>query len=145
MRVQSPGGGHGNPLQYYSGFPAGASGKKNPACQCRRHKRQGFDPWVGKISWRTAWQPTPVVLSAESHGQRRLESWTRLKGLSMHARMHVLWVFDRTNSLMKPSGPLPKGIFFFPLADFEILYLIIKDVGFFFFLLLLLLSHFSRV
>jgi len=28
MRVQSPGGGHGNPLQYYSGFPAGASGKK---------------------------------------------------------------------------------------------------------------------
>ena len=30
------------------GFPRGASGKK-PTCQCRRHKRGGFDPWVGKI------------------------------------------------------------------------------------------------
>ena len=30
------------------GFPDGASGKE-PACQCRRHKRLGFDPWVGKI------------------------------------------------------------------------------------------------
>ena len=30
------------------GFPGGASGKE-PVCQCRRHKRLGFDPWVGKI------------------------------------------------------------------------------------------------
>ena len=30
------------------GFPGGASGKE-PACQCRRHKRHGFDPWVWKI------------------------------------------------------------------------------------------------
>ena len=22
----------------------------------------GFDPWVGKIPWRRAWQPTPVFL-----------------------------------------------------------------------------------
>ena len=32
-------------------FPAGASGK-GPACQCRRHKRCSFHPWVGKIPWR---------------------------------------------------------------------------------------------
>ena len=108
---RSPGGGRGNPLQYYSGFPAGASGKK-PACQCRRHKRQGVDPWVGKIPWRKAWQPPPVVLPGESQGQRSLESQTQLKRLSMHACMHVLWVFGRTNSLMKPSGSVPKGIFF---------------------------------
>ena len=25
---------------------------KEPACQCRRCKRGGFDPWVGKIPWR---------------------------------------------------------------------------------------------
>ena len=31
------------------GFPGGTSGKE-PTCQCRRHKRCGFDPWVGKIS-----------------------------------------------------------------------------------------------
>ena len=23
---------------------------KEPICQCRRYKRCGFDPWVGKIS-----------------------------------------------------------------------------------------------
>ena len=28
--------------------PSGASGKE-PTCQCRRHKRHGFDPWVVKI------------------------------------------------------------------------------------------------
>ena len=26
----------------------------------------GFDPWVGKIPWRRAWQPTPVLLPGES-------------------------------------------------------------------------------
>ena len=39
-------------------FPGGASGKE-PACHCRRCKRRGFDPWVRKILWRRAWQPTP--------------------------------------------------------------------------------------
>ena len=40
---------------------------KESSCQYRRH---GFDPWVGKIPWRRAWQPTPVFLPGESHGQR---------------------------------------------------------------------------
>ena len=42
-------------------LPGGISGKE-PFCQCRRHKRLGFDPWVMKIPWRRAWQPTPVFL-----------------------------------------------------------------------------------
>ena len=33
------------------GFPGGVSGKE-PACQCRRQKRCGYNPWVGKIPWR---------------------------------------------------------------------------------------------
>ena len=33
------------------GSPCGASGKDS-ACQCRRHKKRGFNPWVGKIPWR---------------------------------------------------------------------------------------------
>ena len=53
------------------GFPGGTSGKE-PACQSRRHKRCGFDPWVGKIPWRKAWQPTPVFLPGEPRGQRSL-------------------------------------------------------------------------
>ena len=28
--------------------------------------------WVGKIPWRRAWQPSPVFLPGESHGQRNL-------------------------------------------------------------------------
>ena len=38
--------------------------------QCR--KPPGFDPWVRKILWRRAWQPTPVFLPEESHGERSL-------------------------------------------------------------------------
>ena len=49
------------------GFPKGAGGKE-PACQCRRHKRRGFDPWAGKIPWRRARQPLPVFLPGEFHG-----------------------------------------------------------------------------
>ena len=39
---------------------------------CRRHRRHGFDPWVGKIPWRRKKQPTQVFLPGESHGQRSL-------------------------------------------------------------------------
>ena len=53
------------------GLPMCANGKES-ACQCRRHKRSEFDPWVWKILWRRAWQPTPVFLPGESHGQRSL-------------------------------------------------------------------------
>ena len=49
----------------------GASGKE-PACQSRRHTRCRFNPRVGKIPWRRAWQSTPVFLPGESHGQRTL-------------------------------------------------------------------------
>ena len=52
-------------------FPFGTSGKE-PACQCRRYKRPEFNPWIGKIPWRRTWQPTPVFLPGESHGQRSL-------------------------------------------------------------------------
>ena len=32
--------------------------------------------WVGKIPWRRAWQPTPVFLPRESHGQRSLVGYS---------------------------------------------------------------------
>ena len=32
--------------------------------------RHEFDPWVRKITWRWAWQPTAVFLPGESHGER---------------------------------------------------------------------------
>ena len=56
------------------GFPGGTSGKVS-ACQCRRHKRSRFDPWVEKTSWRREWQPTPVYLPGAAHGQRSLAGY----------------------------------------------------------------------
>ena len=76
-----------------AGFPGGASGKE-PTCQRRRHKRCRFNPWVGKISWTRKWQPTPVFLPGESHGQR---SWratvpkfakSRTRRKRLNTRMH---------------------------------------------------------
>ena len=73
--------------------------------QCRRHMRRGFDPWVGKIPWRKARQPTPVLpgnplqntpvfLPGECHGQRSLAGyhpWGRRESdttkTTEHARM----------------------------------------------------------
>ena len=63
-----------SPPSHTGGFPGVASGKE-PACQCRRHKNCGFDPWVGKIPQRRKWKPTPVFLPGESHGQRRLAGY----------------------------------------------------------------------
>ena len=40
--------------------------------QCKSHRRHRFDPWVRKIPRRRTWQPTPVFLPGESHGQRSL-------------------------------------------------------------------------
>ena len=51
---------------------------KNPPVNAGRCKRHGFSPWVGKIPWRRAWQPTSVFLPGESHGQRSLASHSSL-------------------------------------------------------------------
>ena len=75
-------------------FSGGTSGKE-PGCQCRRHKRCGFDPWVGKIPQRRKWQPTPVSLLGKLHGQTRLvgcNPWglKELDMLSHGASMHII-------------------------------------------------------
>ena len=67
---------------------------KEFACQCRRNRRHGFDCWVGQISWRRKWQPTPASLARKSHGQRSLVGYSlgshkdtdMIEQLSMHAQ-----------------------------------------------------------
>jgi len=64
--------------------------KNRPQC-----RRPGFGPWVGKIPWRRACQPTPVFLPENPHGQRRPASyspWGRKES-------------DMTKRLSSPSTP----------------------------------------
>ena len=35
-----------------------------------------LEPWIWKIPWRRAWQPTPVLSSTECHGQRSLVGYS---------------------------------------------------------------------
>ena len=46
-----------------SGFPGGSAGKESTC-----NAQPGIHPWVGKIPWRSEWQPTPVFWPAEFHG-----------------------------------------------------------------------------
>ena len=49
---------------------------KSLSANYRRHKRYRFDPWIGKIPWRRAWQPTPVFWPGESGGQWRVADYS---------------------------------------------------------------------
>ena len=94
--VRSPGEGIGNPLQYYclenprDGGAWRATVHRVAKSRTRLSDftftftfyclRQGsklkkissFDPCIRKIPWRGKWQPTPVFLPGESHGQTSL-------------------------------------------------------------------------
>ena len=49
---------------------------KNPSANPGDIREVEFDPWVGKIPWRRAWQPALVFLPGESHGQRSLAGYS---------------------------------------------------------------------
>ena len=87
-------------------FLGGTSGKE-PICQCRRHKRHGFSPWVRKILWRKAWQPTPVFLPGKSHGQRSLAATVhQITGSDMTEVTKHAWMQRRQGKLYQTSVSL---------------------------------------
>ena len=61
---------------FFRGFPGGASGKES-VCQCRRHRRCRFNPWVRKIPWSRKWQLIPIFLPGKFHGQRSLIGYSQ--------------------------------------------------------------------
>ena len=66
-------------IQFYTtiGLPWWLIGKNPPSVQeSQKTWVHGFSPWVGKILWRRAWQPTPVLLPGEFLGQRRLAGYS---------------------------------------------------------------------
>ena len=116
------------------GFPDGTSGEE-PSWQCRRCKRQGFDPWVGKIP--RGRNSNPLLYSCLDNLVDRGAWWTtvhkvvksrtQLKQLSMHALTlyimratysrhsrhctytHSMWLgawsLSRSASVQIPSAP----------------------------------------
>ena len=106
----------GNHWSHHWGFPGGTGGKE-PTCQCRRHKRHRFHPWVGKIPGgghgnplqyscldnpmdRGAWRATV-------HGVTK--SLTQLKQLSMHAQSPISskrWETTTGIEINKPEGKM---------------------------------------
>ena len=76
----------------------GSASGDEPACQCRRHKRRSFHPWVGKtpleedtathssiLAWRILWTEEPGGL--QSTGSHRVgHNWSDLA----HTRVHVV-------------------------------------------------------
>ena len=85
---------------YNQGFPGGANGQE-PACPCRRHESCRFHSWVGKISWRSKWLPTPVG-TWWAIVQRVAKILTWLKWLSKAKA----WASEnRPWSLGSPAGP----------------------------------------
>ena len=88
--------------QHQKHFPCGTSGKEL-ACQCRGHKRHKFYPWVGKIPWRRAQQPTLAFLPGELHGQRSLVGYSPLvaksRGMSLACTQHALSTHSTKTSL----------------------------------------------
>ena len=54
------------------GFPGGSDSKERACIACDPSSIPGLQ----KIPWRREWQPTPVFLPGESHGQRSLAGYS---------------------------------------------------------------------
>ena len=79
---------------------------KEPTCQCRRGKRHGLSPWLQKIPWWRAWQPTPVFLIGKSHGHRSLVGGSprshKESGTTEWLLLtHSLYCTEETNNIIK--------------------------------------------
>ena len=90
------GAGQGGGRKYDKGFPAGAS-VKNLLASAGDLRDVGSTPGSGRVPWRRKWQPTPVFLPGESHGQKSLVGYSprgrkesdTTKATS-HTRTHVV-------------------------------------------------------
>ena len=56
------------------------------------------NPWVGKIPWKRAWQPTPVFLPGESP---RTEKLGRLQSMGSHRESDMTEQLSTAHSYME--------------------------------------------
>ena len=71
-----------------------------------------FSPWVRKIPGRRKWQPTPLFLPGESHGQKSLVGYSLWGGkeLDMTERLILLksthyWITLRQSAVLSLENP----------------------------------------
>ena len=69
------------------GFPVAQVVKNLPAIQGTQ--KQGFNPWVGKVPWKSKWQPTPVFLPGKSCGQKSLPGYSPQTCKELHMAEHA--------------------------------------------------------
>ena len=73
------------------------------------------DPWVGKIPWRRAWQPSPAFLPGESHAQRSLavySPWCHKASDTNETTENACMCYNQAGPYgaflrQMPPGPLP--------------------------------------
>jgi len=114
-------------------FPGGTV-VKNPSAHAGDTGNIWFDPWVRMITWRRAWQPTPVFLPGKSHGQRSLVGyslWGHKESDMAKATSHVCMSIP-ISQFIPPLLPFLVSIHLFSMSVF--LFLFCKDH----------LYHFSR-
>ena len=102
------------------GFPGGTSGKE-PMCQRWRHKRHGFDPWLGRILvwrilvcipsilvWRTLWTEKPGRLEFTSltvgHG------WSECS-IGQHTHAEECYLISMLNKICYLFSQVAKCLF----------------------------------
>ena len=75
-------------LEAPMGFPGGSEVKASAS----NMGDLGSIPGLGRFPWRRVWQPTPVSLPGESHGQRSLAGYSPWghKELDMTERLSTL-------------------------------------------------------
>ena len=111
------------------GFPGGTSGKE-PACQCRRHNRSGFDLGNGNLLQYSCLENPMDKGAWEATVHRVGKSQIWLNRLSMHGRMmYNLLYFAGLNFLV------------FHWKSFMSIF--IRDISLWFTFLVMSLSHFS--
>ena len=84
---------------------------KKPTCQCRRHKRCGFDPWVRKIPWRKA-SPRGGIHSSIPTWRIPMDKgawWATVHGIAksrtrLSTHVNIQWsIINRTHRALYPQ------------------------------------------
>ena len=80
-------------------------GGKETACQCRRCRRCGFNPWVRKIPWIFPGNGNPLQYSCLGNPMDRGAWWATVHGVAKSR----IQLSDWTTTILRPLGRLTWG------------------------------------